>query len=121
MVTIPRRIPPSTIILVTRSHTAEGLGAGRRLNPRHLHLFSRISSYLFFFQVTNMDSSESRLVLRFIQGSRVPRSQAKEILRSEGLRLEDAGVIRFDEMMLRILDELRPERAGRRGPDTRAK
>jgi hypothetical protein len=55
------------------------------------------------------------LVCKYLRGVQVPRAKLKKVLAAACNRFEDDGIGEVAEMVLRILDELRPEGPGRKG------
>jgi hypothetical protein len=72
-------------------------------------------------EVPNVEPSESSLVQSYLQGDQVPRARLQQIIEAECLRIQDEGVDLVPDLVLRILDRVRPVRArGRRGPGRKA-
>jgi hypothetical protein len=74
------------------------------------------------FEVPNMDHSARSLLHSYVRGGKVPRALVKKIVRAESLRLEDDGVDLVPELVLRVLDGLRPDEVeGRPGRKARGR
>ena len=64
-----------------------------------------------------MDRFAFSLIRSHLQGGRVPRARLEPIIAAECQRIQDEGVDLVPDLVLRILDRVRPVRArGRRGP-----
>ena len=69
-----------------------------------------------------MDHSARYLLHSYVQGGNVPRARVKKIVTDESLRLQDDGVVRVPELVLRFLDGLRPDKGeGRPGGKARGR